>query len=114
MLCVYSVPKILLNGDYDIFGDGTVKTISTPGHTPGHQSLEVILPHYGVVILSGDLYHTRRNYFFKQMPTFNSDQTETWESMEKIDELLKETKGRLLFNKLILLIFRRFQNFLNF
>jgi N-acyl homoserine lactone hydrolase len=31
----------LLDGDTDVFGDGSVTLISTPGHTPGHQSLLV-------------------------------------------------------------------------
>jgi hypothetical protein len=33
-----------LTGDHDVFGDGSIKIISTPGHTPGHQSLLVNLP----------------------------------------------------------------------
>ena len=37
-------PVTKLDGDYDIFGDGSVMIISTPGHTPGHQSLLVRLP----------------------------------------------------------------------
>ena len=48
---------ILLDGDYDVFGDGTVVIIATPGHTPGHQSLFVKLAQTGPVVLSGDLYH---------------------------------------------------------
>jgi glyoxylase-like metal-dependent hydrolase (beta-lactamase superfamily II) len=28
-----------LSGDRDVFGDGSVVILSTPGHTPGHQSL---------------------------------------------------------------------------
>jgi N-acyl homoserine lactone hydrolase len=48
---------ILLDGDYDVFGDGSVVIIATPGHTPGHQSLFVKLAQTGPVVLSGDLYH---------------------------------------------------------
>lgn len=43
-----------LEGDYDLFGDGCIQIISTPGHTPGHQSLMVRLPKTGPVILTGD------------------------------------------------------------
>jgi len=46
-----------VDGEKDVFGDGTVVLEPTPGHTPGHQSLLVRLPHTGSVILSGDLYH---------------------------------------------------------
>jgi N-acyl homoserine lactone hydrolase len=48
---------MLLAGDYDVFGDGTVVIIATPGHTPGHQSLFVNLANSGPIVLSGDLYH---------------------------------------------------------
>ena len=48
---------MLLDGDYDVFGDGTVVIIATPGHTPGHQSLFVNLAKSGPIVLSGDLYH---------------------------------------------------------
>src|SRR5580693_10242792 len=40
--------------DKDVFGDGTVIVLRTPGHTPGHQSLLVKLPQTGNVVLSGD------------------------------------------------------------
>ena len=88
--------KILLKGDYDVFGDGKVEILSTPGHTPGHTSLEVHLPHTGVVILSGDLYHTRKAYELKLIPSFNTDRAQTQASMEKIDAILKRTNGRLV------------------
>lgn len=86
----------LLEGDYDVFGDGSVLILSTPGHTPGHQSLEVVLPHQGVVVLSGDLYHTRAAYEYKLVPTFNTSHAETLASMTRIDALLRHTKGRLI------------------
>ncbi len=47
---------VLLNGeDHDVFGDGAVVIKSTPGHTPGHQSLFLELANTGNVLLSGDL-----------------------------------------------------------
>src|SRR5450830_1974914 len=48
--------------DYDVFGDGSVTALKTPGHTGGHRSLMVKLPNTGVVLITGDLYHTRQNY----------------------------------------------------
>jgi N-acyl homoserine lactone hydrolase len=47
----------ILDGDYDVFGDGSVIIVPTPGHTPGHQSLFVKLVKTGPIVLSGDLYH---------------------------------------------------------
>jgi hypothetical protein len=37
------LPVTKLEGDHDVFGDGSVTIIATPGHTPGHQSLLVKL-----------------------------------------------------------------------
>ena len=45
---------LTLDGDYDLFGDGSVMIYSTPGHTMGHQSVKVSLPETGTVILSQD------------------------------------------------------------
>jgi len=54
-------PVTLLEGDRDVFGDGSIVILSTPGHTPGHQSLQVKLPKTGVVVLSGDAVHFKDN-----------------------------------------------------
>jgi glyoxylase-like metal-dependent hydrolase (beta-lactamase superfamily II) len=50
-----------LDGDYDLFGDGTVMVLSTPGHTLGHQSLKVKLPKTGTVILTQDAIWMEEN-----------------------------------------------------
>jgi N-acyl homoserine lactone hydrolase len=52
----------LLEGDTDVFGDGSVTLISTPGHTPGSQSLLVHLNNSGFIILSGDVVHLEENF----------------------------------------------------
>lgn len=33
--------RLLLDGDHDLFGDGSVEVLATPGHTCGHQSLRI-------------------------------------------------------------------------
>ena len=55
-------PVTKLEGDHDVFGDGSVMIISTPGHTPGHQALLVRLPKTGAVVLSGDAVHFKDNW----------------------------------------------------
>ena len=44
--------RILIDGDHDVFGDGRVRIVSAPGHTPGHQVLFVDLANKGPVVLS--------------------------------------------------------------
>ncbi len=85
----------LIDGDYDVFGDGSVRLIYTPGHTPGHQSLLVMLENTGPVALSGDLYHTRANRALRRVPTFNYDAEQTLASMDKMEKLLSETGATL-------------------
>jgi N-acyl homoserine lactone hydrolase len=50
-----------LEGDYDLFGDGSVVILSTPGHTMGHQSVKLRLPETGTVILAQDAIHMEEN-----------------------------------------------------
>ena len=50
-----------LNGDYDLFGDGSVMILSTPGHTLGHQSMKVKLPESGTIIISQDAIWMQEN-----------------------------------------------------
>lgn len=52
---------LALEGDYDLFGDGTVMIYFTPGHTLGHQSVKVKLPETGTVILTGDAIWMKEN-----------------------------------------------------
>lgn len=86
---------IVIDGDYDVFGDGSVRILSTPGHTPGHQSLFVDLAEYGPVILSGDLYHFRFNRKHRRYPVFNTDGAATLESMNRVERLIEETGATL-------------------
>lgn len=50
-----------LDGDYDIFGDGAVELIRTPGHTRGHQSLIVRFSDDKVFVLTSDSCYLRQN-----------------------------------------------------
>lgn len=85
-----------IEGDYDVFGDGKVMILRTPGHTPGHQVLKLQLQKSGTVILSGDLYHLRANRLFKRVPVYNADRADTLASMSRIESILKNTHGRLI------------------
>jgi N-acyl homoserine lactone hydrolase len=84
-------PVMKLEGDHDVFGDGSLVLISTPGHTPGHQSLVVKLPKTGTVLLTGDAVHFKDNFDNRRVPGGNTDKDQTIASMQKIaDELAKE------------------------
>lgn len=80
----------ILDGDFDVFGDGSVQIISASGHTPGHQVLFLDLPNYGPLVLSGDLYHFPISRSDRRIPVFNSDPESTLASMDKIENFLSE------------------------
>ena len=84
----------LINGDYDVFGDGTVIVVATPGHTEGHCSLLVRLNNTGAVLLSGDLYHYAEERDRNRMPD-EEKTTGTIESRRKVEELLRRTGAQL-------------------
>jgi N-acyl homoserine lactone hydrolase len=86
----------LLEGDKDVFGDGKVKILSTPGHTPGHQSLIVHLAKSGALVLSGDLYHQRENREFRRVPVMNFSRAETLASMDRIETIVKNEHAKIV------------------
>jgi len=90
------VEPLPLGPDKDVFGDGSVIVLRTPGHTSGHSSLLVKLSQTGPVILSGDAVHFRENYDSDGVPIFNYDRAQTIASIERIKTILANLKGTLI------------------
>ena len=84
-----------IDGDYDVFGDGTVVLKYMPGHTPGHQALFLDLKEHGPLLLSGDLYHFYENREYKRIPIFNYDVAQTRESMKKFEAFAQEKEAKV-------------------
>jgi glyoxylase-like metal-dependent hydrolase (beta-lactamase superfamily II) len=83
-------------GDKDVFGDGSVIMLSTPGHTPGHHSLLVKLKKTGNVLITGDLAHFRENYASNGVPTFNTDRAQTIASLDRFKKLAANLKATVI------------------
>ncbi|MBI5753418.1 MAG: N-acyl homoserine lactonase family protein [Hydrogenophilales bacterium] len=88
-------PVQQLQGDYDVFGDGSVIIKRTPGHTPGHQALFVKLRHSGNILLSGDLVHFTDNWTHKRVPGFNFDKEQSVKTMHEMEQFLKDNRATL-------------------
>ncbi len=88
----------LLDGDTDVFGDGSVILVSTPGHTPGSQSLLVHLKNSGFIILSGDVVHLEENFEKDTVPSLNTDKAASIASMDRIRQIMKTYKAKLFIN----------------
>ncbi len=85
-----------VTGDKDIFSDGSVVMLDTPGHTPGHHSLLVRLKDMGNVLLTGDLAHFRENYESNGVPTFNANRAETVASLERFKKIAANLKATVV------------------
>jgi glyoxylase-like metal-dependent hydrolase (beta-lactamase superfamily II) len=82
--------------DKDVFGDGSVLMLYTPGHTPGHHSLLVKLQQMGYVIITGDAVHFRENYDSDGVPSFNSDRAQTLASIERLKKIAANFKATVI------------------
>jgi len=82
--------------DRDVFGDGSVIMLYTPGHTPGHHSLLVKLPQMGAVLISGDCVHFRENYETNGVPIFNTDRSQTLASLDRVKKIVAGAKATVV------------------
>lgn len=80
-----------VDGDRDVYGDGSVLMLNLPGHTPGHHGLLVKLPKTGYVLLSGDAAHLRDNYDSNGVPPWNVDRAASLASMDRIHAIVAHT-----------------------
>jgi glyoxylase-like metal-dependent hydrolase (beta-lactamase superfamily II) len=84
-----------LERDHDVFGDGRVVMLTTPGHTPGHNALLVRLAS-GPVLLTGDLYHFTEQVENRGVPPFNHNRADTLASMDRFDRIARNLGARVI------------------
>jgi N-acyl homoserine lactone hydrolase len=89
---------VRINGDHDVFGDGSVLIKSAPGHTPGHQVLVVRLPKTGPVMLSGDMVHLVYSWENRVVPSFNFDVEQSRRTIDAMKEYTQKTGAQLWVN----------------
>lgn len=87
--------KKVINGDYDVFEDGSVVIKYLPGHTAGHQALYIDLGQSDPVVLSGDIYHFRKNRAGGIVPQINYNIQESQESLKKFEEFVKSKRAKV-------------------
>jgi glyoxylase-like metal-dependent hydrolase (beta-lactamase superfamily II) len=85
-----------VNGDKDVFGDGSVVMLDLPGHTPGHHGLLIRLSASGNIMLSGDLAHFQENYDHDGVPPFNTSRAESLASLARFKELAHNLHARVI------------------
>lgn len=87
-------PMLPIDGEHDIFGDGTVVVFPTPGHTPGHQSARVRTDG-GDIVLTGDCCAMRRSLDEFKLPDHCHDADQSVASLKLLAGL--QRKGARVF-----------------
>lgn len=73
---------------YDLFGDGTVILVNTPGHTHGHTSV-IVKNNEKYIIIAGDCVYTHKSWQENKIPGFTVDKKFAWKSLNWIKENIK-------------------------
>lgn len=77
--------------NYDLFGDGTVRMIFTPGHSPGHQSFLITLPKSGPILLTIDAAYTMDHWENKALPGLVVSAGNAADSVAKLRKIAADT-----------------------
>jgi glyoxylase-like metal-dependent hydrolase (beta-lactamase superfamily II) len=80
-----------IEDEHDVFGDGSMRTVFTPGHSAGHQSILLDLAETGTVLLTGDASDTRRQFDGHDPPRVLYSREEANASLERLRPLAAET-----------------------
>ena len=84
-----------VDGDRDVWGDGSVLMLAMPGHTPGQHALLVTLES-GRVLLSGDVAHFHAQIDIGGVPPFNTDRADSLASMDRLSHIVDATGAKLV------------------
>jgi N-acyl homoserine lactone hydrolase len=74
---------VLVDGDHDLLGDGSIELLLTPGHTPGHQSVRI----GGDLVLGADVAYFASSLDDHRFPAFADDHAMQRESAERLRAL---------------------------
>jgi glyoxylase-like metal-dependent hydrolase (beta-lactamase superfamily II) len=71
---------VLVDGDHDLLGDGSIELLLTPGHTPGHQSVRI----GERLVIGGDVAHFATTLDDRRFPAFADDFEAQGESADRL------------------------------
>jgi N-acyl homoserine lactone hydrolase len=73
----------LIDGEHDVFGDGSVICFPTHGHTPGHQSMRVRLES-GEIVLAADACYFCQTLRERRLPRYVADREAMLASLDRL------------------------------
>ena len=88
-------PVLEVEGEHDLFGDGTVVLLPTPGHTPGHQSVRLRLDG-GDLVLCADACYFADWMDSEETPPYGFDKGQEVESVRRL-RALRDAGASLLY-----------------
>ena len=93
------VPWVLLeeaDDGFDLLGDGTVRLWRTPGHAPGHQSIQVDLPESGTFLLTIDAAYTTDHWEERALPGFVASAVDAVRSVRRLKLIAARTDATVV------------------
>jgi len=93
------IPWVLLgptDDGYDVFDDGVIRLWQTPGHAPGHQSVEVTLPNTGSMLLTIDAAYTVSHWNEEALPSLLTSMVEVVRSVRKLHRIAEGSKSKVV------------------
>ena len=86
-----------IEGELDIFGDGSLVLFPTHGHTPGHQSLRVRVSKGSDIVLTADACYTQKNMDENLLPSIAFDETEMYKSLATLRDLRDKSGATIIY-----------------
>lgn len=96
----YNRPELhwlVVEGEHDLFDDGTIRLLQTPGHSAGHTSLLLELRDTGPVLITADAADNRSQWDGSQRPRALFSREEAAQSIDRLRELARETDPLIIF-----------------
>lgn len=88
---------IQVEGDFDLFGDGTIVLLDTKGHTQGHQSLQVKLKNTGTVLLAADAIYTAENEA-GVIPGITWNTNASMQAIDRLKQIRDSQRGQIWYS----------------
>jgi glyoxylase-like metal-dependent hydrolase (beta-lactamase superfamily II) len=80
----------------DLLGDGSIRLISTPGHTPGHQSVLLRTDDGRTILIAGDAAYTLRSVDEQALPARTADDGASRESLRELRAFMQSTPDAIV------------------
>jgi glyoxylase-like metal-dependent hydrolase (beta-lactamase superfamily II) len=85
------------DGELDLYGDGAVRLLETPGHSAGHMSLLLSLPQTGSVLLTADATDNRRQWDGRDHVRALFSREDAARSLERLRSVAADTGALVVF-----------------